>query len=180
MLVSKHNQTEKSVVLDEKLQRRFDWSLKPLIELMKFVGGINLQTSTASKSSNVAKNILFTALASFVIVSNIAVNGSRIDTRYQYWEADEAEFDSSWANFFWDPQILLKLTLSCSVVAFFSFLPAIHFVFFIIILLSPRWRELLETLQDINCRMKLTESFYRKCRRLCNFLILILVLVNRI
>lgn len=151
-----------------------------MIKLMKFLGGIDLHFSRASKfDNNVTKTVLLTSWAAFVIVSNLAINGSFIKIFYFVKRMDEEdESDSPWANFFWNPQILLEFTRFYSALAFFCYVPVIHFLFFVTVLLSPRWKNLLDTFQNIHNSMKLTELFYRKCRRLCSFSLLLLVLVN--
>lgn len=58
MFAMHKHQTKKNI------QNSFDWSMRPLIGLMKFIGGIDLHTSQGSKSkNNMMKNLLFTAWA---------------------------------------------------------------------------------------------------------------------
>lgn len=185
MLVSEQNLTEKSKSFDGQLiKHNFDWSLKPLTGLMKFTGGINLQTFEISKSNSVIKHVLFAALAAFVIVSNIVINRSCVKTRL--YALDDSLWtmyplsDSPWANFFINPRELLNFTRFYSALVFFCFVPAMHLIFFIIVLLSQRWKCLIDTFQCIHHRMKMAERFYRKCRRLCSFLMLVFVLVNEL
>lgn len=168
---------------------KLDWSLKPLIIMMKYIGGINLtmHNSKVTKLNKVGlmKNILFIALAAFVIVSNTKINGSRILTHVHDGllgtSSDvKIEFDSPFQNFFKDPQLVTKFVVSYAAISEFYYVPAIHCMFLVIVLLSSNWRELIKTFHDIDCRLKLTERFYRKCRRLGSFLMMILVLVNGI
>lgn len=178
-----HDQPEKSPSSGIKVQHNFDWSLKPLIGLMKFLSGVNLHISKDSTSNSVMKNVLFTSWAAFIIVSNIFINGSYIESHHA-WAVlptiTNAASDSPWATFFWNPQALFEFTCYYSSVFFFLFVPAIHLIFFVTVLFSSRWKDLLGTFQDIYRRVKLAEYFYRRCRRLCCFLILLLVLVNEI
>lgn len=180
MFVKKPTQTEKPTPLDAHRKNRFYWSLKPLIIVMKFVGGINLLHSSKTSNSNNTTNLLFITWAAFVIVSNIVVNGSCIEISKYFWRLEHGynDSDSPWVTFFWHPQMLLQFTRFYSALSFFLFVPAIHAIFFFTVLLSRRWKDLLYTFQVIHCHMRPTERFYRKCRRLCIFFIFLLVLVN--
>lgn len=184
MLDSKKNRTEKLKSLNGQLERRLnlDWSLKPLIGLMKLLSGISLRTTKDSKSKTVMKNVFFTSWAALPIVSNILINGVNcINNDLYVWEASEdVPSDSPWGNFFYNPHALLELTHFYLYATFFYFVPATHFIFFVIVSYSPMWKDLLATFQDIYRDRKLTKFFYRKCRVFGNLSILLLVTVKEV
>lgn len=177
MFDSKYNKTEKSISSEGHLDHKVDWSLKPLIGL-QFLGGINLRTT---KSSNVMKNVLLAAWAAFLMVSNVAVNVSYASANFWIFSpiADTVS-ENAWGTFFWNPQAIHEFTCRCCNFFFFFFVPAVHLIFFRTVSLSPEWKELLNTFEDIHRSRKLTKCFYRKCRRLCSFFILVLVLVKTV
>ena len=146
--------------------KSFDWSLKPLTIFLKFLGIPLNFTKEGASHKIVAIFVSFFGLC--IIGSNFAFNSQRgIEIDQLDFMKEVQNFESPFLYFKKNPHGLIKLVKLISEMIFFCYVPFIHAVFILVVLLDPNWKKLIGLLEKVQKKMKLDEEFHRKCRRHC-------------
>ena len=155
---------------------KFQWSLKPIDIITKFIIGIDLHFS-GKKSLSVRLLCLFFAF--FVVLSNFLINGPRgLKINSFEWMKNIQNYDNPHLFFSENPDALLQFVVDIVSIMLWVAVFLIHFLFLVTVLLSQKWnflKEILELLE--NDELAFTNEFYRKCLRRNVIAIFILLLV---
>ena len=166
---------------NEENKIKFEWSLRPFIVCMKFILGLNLNTT---KRHNKLVHFVVPAFGLFVIICNLAVNGQcGIFSFYKYKRGMDAVSinkgeEALFANELKEKDAIMLLIKDFCRLPIFLSTPIIHLVFIANVLLSKNWTKLWSDLKIIQKKLKLGEEFHQKCRQYCLVALLLLILVN--
>ena len=144
----------------------FDWSLKPLMTSLNFLG-IPMNFTKNGDSPKIIT--LFVAIFGCCIVgANFFLNGQRgIEIDQLDFMKEVYNFESPFLYFEKNPHGLIKLVKLISEMIFFCYVPFIHAIFMLTVLFDANFKKLIGLLEKIQRKMKLDEEFHRKCRRHC-------------
>ena len=160
----------------------FDWSLKPLVIFFKFFGfPLNFSNSrpTNQPKIRILKIAVPIVFGLCLVTANLVVNGPRgIEIFRLKFMEDVKNFDSPYVYFKTNPFGIVKLVKIISEMIFFCYVPFIHVTFIASILFDRNWKKLVGIFKEIQNEMKLSEEFYRNCRRKCYMALFLLALVS--
>lgn len=151
----------------------FQWSFKPLILCMKFVG-IRLDSTKSSKS--VLVKIWTPFLGLIIVFLNVSVNHAIFVGKFNFMSF-AADSESSAEFFRKYPNGLIELVKGVAVISLFTLTPLVHLIFISNELMARQWDIMWDVLQKIQA--KLHTGFHRKCRKHCFVVLCLLVLVSR-
>ena len=158
---------------------KFEWSLRPLTVCMTIVLGLNLDID---KKPSIAIRFLVPVLGVFVILCSLAINGPcafQLNQKSQSFGSDLGEdYESAFQVVNIDTNSLLRIVSYVCRFGFFLAAPLVHLTFMANVLLTRNWRDLIETLRQIQKEAKLSKEFHLKCRRQCFVFIFLLFLVS--
>ena len=158
-------------------KRNFDWSLKPIVLIARFIIGAPLDFT--NKKKNILLVIIIPLFGCFTLLCNILLNGPRgINTDNFKWSFIIEEFESPYLLFKEHPDLMLQLVVDVTSICFFVVVPLVQLVFLFIVLFSQYWNRLTFSLVKAQKEMQLSENFHRKCRKRCIVSILLLILVS--
>lgn len=166
-----------SMLTAKNLKESFQWSLKPLLFSLKFIG-VYLDGPISNRLSFM--RIILPMFCIFVLVSNVLINGPQGFGMAHLKEKLNGlgKYDSPFIFFKSSPYALVILVKDIMCKFFFAAVPVIHLVFLATQLLTRKWTELWVILEKIQQKMKLDEIFHRKCRKQCFLAVFLLVLVS--
>ena len=144
---------------------------------LKFLG-IPLSFIKKGDSSKIV--VIMSLFGCCIIGANFVLNGQRgLEIDQLEFMKEVQNFDSPYTYFKKNPYGLIKLIKYISEMIFFCYVPFIHVVFMLTILLDPNWRKLIGLLDKIQRKMKLDDEFYRKVRWHCQAALISLFLVSK-
>ena len=154
----------------------FDWSFKLLSYFTRFCIGIKVDVSNRSATRT---RPFFYLIGCFILLTHLSINGPRgIDMEKFKWMEKTKEYENGWQYFSAHPDGIIQFVNDSTKVIFFIAVPLVHLIFLATILLSKRWLTLTAALQKIEKEMKLSKTFYQKCRTHCYLSLFLLALVS--
>ena len=155
----------------------FFWSLKPLLFFAKVFVGVPLDFSHFSKTPPKIRQFLF-IFGYLILMWNLLINGPRgINIANFAWMDKRKNYRSPFIFFKDNSDALLQFVVDSTTIIFFTTVPLIQFIFLTTITWSRKWADLISTLKVIANEMKLSKSFYRKCRTSSLIALFVLLLV---
>lgn len=154
------------------------WCLKPLTICTRFAAGVNLELSTKGSSGLVGSIWRISFLGFLILLSNLVFNGPR--TIFQpilnMKSILSIRIESAWELVSTISGVLITFTYNTIQLILNSSVPVVHSAF-ILLTLTSCWHEIIEIFSVIHHKMKLDATFYRKCRKSCQFAVILLILV---
>lgn len=161
----------------EKVKNKFgfNWSLKPLFIITRWIVGVPLDFSSRTSY----KFIMVFMCGIFIFLSNLLLNISRgINLNNFNWMSKIKYYETAWHLFNARPDALIQLVSDVINIMFFVTVPLIQLSFMVVVIKSNKWASLRNVMQEIQIEIKLNNRFYRKCRNRCILGLLLLVMVN--
>ena len=116
----------------------------------------------------------------FILTFNILVNAQRgIELKkFSKMKTNVQNFESPFLFFKEHPDALLQFVVDCTTIMFWVAIPLIQLIFFITIMMSQKWQDLVKNLRKVEKEMKLSSLVFRNCHKGCISALFLLILVS--
>ena len=164
----------------DQTKTSFAITLKPLTIATRFTVGISLNFNEKKGFIGIR---FFTLILGFLfLISNILFNGPRgINiTNFDYMKRTiERQGNLSYYLYFdRNPEMLLQFVFDATSIMFWVAIPLIQLIFFITIMMSQKWQDLVKNLRKVEKEMKLSSLVFRNCHKDCISALFLLILVS--
>lgn len=158
--------------------KNFSWGLKPLIQIAKMFG-YQLEVCNSKLAQDAKCTIVVFGFFVFIITCIVNVlEEYNLIVQIIPFVVDLARTYKEFNLELGDDVTRLLLVDLFQVLFFSSMVSIVQFTFLFHRFVSGKWKDLWLNLLKIQHEIKLTESFYKKCRNRCYLALFLLFLVN--